>query len=124
MEVPTPYILLNILLGLATVGGIVTALAFALNKATRNFGICLSATFLTASIAQTVTQGYSDFSYTPYWQMLLIVTGVGLLLSIWQYKRMPHEKLLNKEFWQQCKRAFWILFGVMLVVGMIRSIFR
>lgn len=123
MDVPTPDILLNILLGLATIVGIVTALAFAFNKGTRNFGICLGIMFIAASIAQTVTQGYSDFNNVPYWWILLIVVGVGLLLSIWQYKRMPHEKLLNKEFWQQWKRAFWMLFGVMVVVGMIRSMF-
>ena len=123
MEAPNPHILLNILLGLTTIVGIVTALAFAFNKETRNFGICFGVTFLAASIAQTVTQGYSDFNSTSYWWMLLVVAGVGLLLSVWQYRKMSHALLLNKEFWQQWKRAFWVLFGIMLVAGIIRSIF-
>jgi hypothetical protein len=123
MEVPTPHILFNILLGLTIIAGFVTALAFALDEKTHSFGICLGLTFIAVSIAQTITQGYSDFNSTPYWWVMLIVAGVSLLLSIWQHTKMPHTSLLNKKFWQQWKRAFWMLFGVMVVAGIIKSIF-
>jgi hypothetical protein len=55
--------------------------------------------------------------------MLLIVAGLGLLLAAWKYKRMPHMSLLNKEFWQQWKRAFWMLFGVVVIAGILKSLF-
>ncbi|HET9412103.1 MAG TPA: hypothetical protein VFO38_04605 [Candidatus Saccharimonadales bacterium] len=124
MDAPTPHILFSIMLGLVGIAGITTAMAFVMNENTRSLGVFIGITFITLLVAQIITTGYSEFGNVPYWWILLIIAGVGLLLSVWQCKRMPRKSLLNKEFWQQWRRAFWMLFGVMFIVGVLKSLFR
>jgi hypothetical protein len=123
MEIPTLHILINILLGVTIMLAVITALAFTFNKTTRNFGIYLGLTCIAVSIAQSLTQGFADFVSVSYWWIALIIAGIGLSLAIWSHIKLPERPQYNQEFWQQWRRAFWMLFGIMLVAGIIRSIF-